>query len=317
MDTRAKSFFSFSVLIIILAASGQITHAQPTPGLTDLVEPGEPELIATGFTFAEGPVWHPNGYLLFSDIPANKIYKWTQVGQVEIFRSPSGHSNGLTFDRQGRLITCEHGNRQVSRTEPDGTVVTLANNYSGKKLNSPWDSVVKSDNSIYFTDPPYGLTPAYGVAGMQELAFHGVYRIPLDGNGIRLLVDDISNPVGLVFSPDESVLYIGSFSAKCIYAFDVETDGTLANRRLFAYVMGSPVGMKVDIQGNLYVTTDLPNIQVYNSMGTRLGYIKIPESTFNCAFGGLDYKTLFITAKTSIYRVQLKVQGIPVIPMGN
>ena len=316
MMKRTRQFL-FVCLLILPFATGQIIGAQPTAGLADIVEPSAPERIATGFSFTEGPVWHPDGYLLFTDIPANRIYKWTQDYRVEIVRSPSGHSNGLTFDRQGRLIACEHSNRRVSRTELDSTIVTLVDNYEGKKLNSPNDAVVKSDSSIYFTDPPYGLTSAFGVSGLQELSFEGVYRIlPVDSR-LTLLVDNIYNPNGLAFSTDERLLYVASSSARCIYAFDVQVDGTLANRHVFANVLGSPDGIKVDSLGNLYVTTGSFNVQVYDRMGTRLGNIAIPEPTSNCAFGGRDYTMLFITARTSVYRIKLKVPGVPTIPSQN
>ncbi len=313
MFQRINSFFLFGLLFVVFGAIGQVVTAQPTPGLDDLVEAGEPERIATGYSFTEGPVWHPDGYLLFTDIPANRIYRWTPDGKVETFRSPSGHSNGLAFDRQGRLIACEHSNRQVSRTEADDTIVTLAHTYEGKKLNSPNDAVVKSDGSIFFTDPPYGLSARFGIPGTQELAFQGVYRLLPDGKTLELLVDDIHTPNGLAFSPDESVLYVASTMGYTIYAFDVQRGGTLVNRRVFAYVSGYPDGMKVDMKGNVYVATGLSVVRVYDSAGRHLGDIVTPEPTANCAFGGPDNKTLFITARTSVYRVQLKVQGVPVL----
>jgi gluconolactonase len=209
------------------------------PDLSALVEPGEPERIATDFRGADGPVWHPGGYLLFSDIRDSTIYKWTPDGKLEKFRSPSGKSSGLTFDQQGRLVACEHGNRRVSRTETDGAVVTLADRYEGKRLNSPNDVVVKSDGSIYFTDPPYGLSKYEPVAGIgepgeKELTFNGVYRLSPDGKTLSLLVDDFDRPNGLAFSPDEKVLYVADTSMRHIRAFDVKPDGTLVNGRVFA-----------------------------------------------------------------------------------
>ncbi len=309
MFQRISAFFLFGLMFIAFGGIEQVVTAQPTAGLDDLVEPGAPERIATGFTFTEGPVWHPDGYLLFSDIPGNTIYKWTPDGKVETFRSPSGNSNGLTFDRQGRLIACEQSSRQVSRTEPDGTIVTLANEYEGNRLNSPNDAVVKSDGSIYFTDPPYGLTAEYGIPGTQELAFQGVYRLLPDGKTLELLVDDIYRPNGLAFSPDEKVLYVADTQrTRTVYAFDVASEGTLANRRVFASLSVWPDGMKVDIEGNLYIATNRNFIQVFDSAGKYLGNIATPEITRNCAFGGTDKKTLFITAGTSVYRVQLKLK---------
>ena len=311
--TRCLISLSIS-MFIAFGGIGQVVIAQPTAGLDDLVEPGAPERIATGFGFTEGPVWHPDGYLLFSDIPGNTIYKWTPDGKVKTFRTPSGHSNGLTFDKQGRLIVCEHSNRQVSRTEPDGRIVTLANEFEGKRLNSPNDVVVKSDGSIYFTDPPYGIKGRHSPPGTQELAFQGIYRIMPDGNSLELLVDDIYRPNGLAFSPDEKVLYVAdSQGSHAIHTFDIQPDGTLTNRRVFVRIDGYPDGIKVDVNGNLYVTTNRPLVQIYDSTGKHLGDIVTPERAENCAFGGPDNKTLFITTQTSVYRVQLKVQGIPIL----
>jgi gluconolactonase len=277
-------------------------------GIDALVEADTLEQIATGFSFTEGPVWHPDGYLLFSDIPGNTIHKWLPDGSVETFRSPSGHANGLIFDRQGRLIACEHSNRRVSRTEPDGTIVTLVSEYDGSRLNSPNDAVVKSDGSIYFTDPPFGLTADYGIPGIQELPFEGVFRLSPDGETLELLETELF-PNGLAFSPDEKVLYVMAQEPGRIYAYDVQPDGLLANRRVFTDLSAFPDGMKVDIMGNLYVTNNSLAVQVYDSEGMHLGDIVTPEPASNCGFGGDNNCTLFITADTSVYRVQMKVQG--------
>jgi len=299
--------FSRMALLLFGIVGGLVLRGQAA-GIDKLVEADTLEQIATGFIFTEGPVWHPDGYLLFSDIPANTIYKWVPDGTVETFRSPSGHANGLIFDRQGRLIACEHSNRRVSRTEPDGTIVTLAREYNGSRLNSPNDAVVKSDGSIYFTDPPWGLTAEYGIPGTQELPFEGVYRLSPDGETLELLEADIVSPNGLAFSPDEKVLYVADMGAGTIYAFDVQPDGLLANRRVFTEFI-SPDGMKVDMRGILYVAS-MAVVQVYDSEGIHLGDIVTPEATTNCAFGGENNRTLFITAGTSVYRVQMKVQGV-------
>ncbi|MEK7397180.1 MAG: SMP-30/gluconolactonase/LRE family protein [Candidatus Poribacteria bacterium] len=275
-------------------------------GLDAIMEPNSLQQIAKDLKFTEGPVWCPEGYLLFSDIPADTIYKWTPDGKLEKFRSPSGNSNGLTLDRQGRLIACEHGNRRVSRTELDGTIKILAEKYNGKRLNSPNDVVVKSDGSIYFTDPPYGVEQA-----KRELDIQGVYRISPDGV-LTLLVNDFEKPNGLAFSPDEKVLYVGDTDRKHVRAFDVKPDGTLANGRIFADLsaekQNGPDGMKVDEKGNLYVTSGV--VWGFDKAGKHLGDIVTPEPPANCAFGGKDNKTLFITARTSVYKVQLKVKGI-------
>jgi gluconolactonase len=274
------------------------------------IQPGELERIATGFNNTEGPVWHAEGYLLFSDIDGNTIYKWTPDGKIETVRSPSGYSNGLTFDQQGRLIACEHGNRRVSRTELDGSVVVLAKDYGGKRLNSPNDVVVKSDGSVYFTDPPYGLREPWGKPGRQDLPFQGVYRVLPGGKTPALVIDDLYRPNGLAFSPDEKVLYVAnSESDPAVHAFDVQVDGTLANGRVFLSDVGWPDGVKVDGDGNLYVATNTNRVGIYDREGKHLEDIVTPEITRNCAFGGPDNKTLFITAMTSVYRVPLVVQG--------
>lgn len=276
----------------------------------------ELEKLATGFMFTEGPIWNAaDGYLLFSDIPGNKIRKWTPAGGIEIFRKPSGKSNGLTLDKQGKLLACEHANRRVSRTESDGTVVTIADKYDGKNLNSPNDIVVKSDGSIYFTDPPYGLSAEFGNPGEQELPFQGVYRLSADGEMLTLLVDDFEKPNGIAFSPDESILYINDTDKVHIRAFDVNADGTISNGRVFVEVSGDEEGnvdgMKVDSEGNVYVTGP-GGISVYKSSGKKLGRIDLPEVSANLAWGGEDWKTLYITASTSLYRIQLGVAGIAV-----
>ncbi|HIM09963.1 TPA: SMP-30/gluconolactonase/LRE family protein [Candidatus Poribacteria bacterium] len=282
--------------------------------LLDLVDSdAQVEQIGTGCVFTEGPIWNAEGdFLLFSDIPANQMKKWSPDSGITTFRQPSGKSNGLTYDKQKHLIACEHANRRVSRTEPDGTVTTIASHYEGKKLNSPNDVVVKSDGNIYFTDPPYGLTAMYGEEGGQELDFQGVYR--LSGQELTLLVEDFDRPNGLCFSPDESILYIDDTARMHVRAFDVQPDGTLANGRIFAEEEGEngvPDGMKVDQQGNVYLTGP-DGIWIFDPAGTHLGVIQVPEVTANLGWGEDDWKTLFITATSSIYRIQLKVSGIPV-----
>jgi len=280
--------------------------------LADLLTSEQPERIATGFQFTEGPVWHPvglgqsAGYLLFSDIPADRIHRWSPDGTLEVFRQPSGNSNGLTFDRQGRLIACEHGSRRVSRTEAEGRVIPLATQFQGKRLNSPNDVVVKSDDSIYFTDPPYGVQPEE-----RELDFQGVYRIAPDGV-LTLLVDDFDRPNGLAFSPDECILYVDDTARRHVRAFDVLPDGTLANGRVFVEMqspaMGGPDGMKMDVEGNLYVTGP-GGTWLFDPAGNHLGTLVTPEKPANLAFGDADRRTLYVTARTSVYRVRTRLSG--------
>lgn len=265
------------------------------------------EKIADGFKFVEGPVWHPDGYLLFSDIPANTIYKWQPNQKVQVFRRPSGNSNGNTLDLQGRLITAEHSNRRVSRTEKDGKIVTLVQEYQGKRLNSPNDLVVKSDGSIYFTDPPYGIK-----SEQEELGFYGVYRLMPDGT-LTLLVDDFVRPNGIAFSPDEKQLYVNDSQEGHIRVFDVKADGTLTNGKIFAEQKdaskkGVPDGMKVDSQGNVY-STGPGGVWIFSQTGEVLGQIETPETAANLAWGDSDYKTLYITASSGLYRVRLNISG--------
>lgn len=274
------------------------------------------EQLATGCQFTEGPLWHADEkFLLFSDIPANTMRKWDATSQeMSVFRQPSGKSNGLTYDKQGCLIACEHANRRVSRTTADGEVVTIASHYEGKRLNSPNDVVVKSDGSIYFTDPPYGLSSAYGVEAEKELDFQGVYRLSPDGGTLTLLVDDFDLPNGLCFSPDEAILYINDTERMHIRAFDVQPDGTITNGRIFGVEEGEngkPDGMKVDVHGNVYLTGP-GGIWVFAPDGTHLGVILVPERAANLAWGGNGWKSLFITASTSLYRIHCKVAGIAV-----
>lgn len=239
--------------------------------------------IATGFQFTEGPVWDREGnFLLFSDIPASRISRWQEASGLKEFRSPSGKSNGLTRDRQGRLIACEHATRRVSRTEDDGMVVAIATHYQGKRLNSPNDVVVKSDGAVYFTDPPYGLNPMFGSMTPQELPFYGVYRLSPHGEELRLLIDDMV-PNGLAFSPDESLLYVADTEMNHLRVFDVDRDGGVSNGRIFAHITGDPLapdGLKVDLEGNVYVT-GRGGIWVMNPKGDRLGVLPVPELPAN------------------------------------
>lgn len=278
--------------------------------LKTLIEDGDPELVATGFQFTEGPVWQADGSLIFSDIPASRLYRWTAEGGAQIWREPTGNANGNTLDRQGRLLTCEHSGRRVSRTEADGTVAALVDRYQGKKLNSPNDIVIKSNGVVYFTDPPYGIQPEE-----REQPCNGVYRVLPDGV-IELLVDDFDRPNGLAFSPDERILYIDDSPRRHVRAFDVQSDGTLTNSRIIADMdhpqPGSPDGMKIDEAGHLYVT-GATGVWVFEPNGELLGVVTTPERPANCAWGDGDRKSLYVTARTSVYRIRTKIAGLAVI----
>jgi len=264
---------------------------------------GDVELVADGFLFTEGPVWvNASGTLLFSDIPADTIYAMDKT----LFRKPSGQSNGLTLDHEGRLIACEHKNRRVSRTEKNGNITVLAEKYQGKRLNSPNDLTLRSDGIIFFTDPPYGLTK-----GLQspeaELTFSGVYRIGTDGS-ITLLIDDFIKPNGIALSPDEKILYIADTEGKHLRAFDVDTTGDISNSRIFCE-LDSPDGIKVDVEGNIWSTAS-DGMHVYNPKGELIQMIVCPQQPANCAFGDKDGHTLYVTARTSLYKIRTTVEGI-------
>jgi gluconolactonase len=268
-----------------------------------------PELVATGFRFTEGPVWNEEEKrLLFSDIPADRIYGLAADGRVMTLREPSGNSNGLTRDREGRLIACEHGNRRLTRSEKDGSVTPLADRFHGKKLNSPNDVVVKSDGAIYFTDPACGITP-----DQQEQPLEGVYRLSPDGKEISLVADDLARPNGLAFSPDEKKLYIDDSERRHIRVFDVSDDGSLSGGSVFhdmnVSIPGSPDGMKVDVEGRVYCT-GAGGVWVFDPAGNHLGTIVTPEKPSNCAWGDDDWRSLYITATSSVYKIRVNTPGI-------
>ena len=265
------------------------------------------EKLSGGFKFVEGPVWDKRGFLLFSDISANTIYKWTPNGQISIFRHPTGRANGNTLDREGRLITAEHDRRLV-RTEKNSTLTVLAERYRGKRLNSPNDVVVKSDGSIYFTDPPYGISKE-----KEELGFYGVYRRSPDGT-LMLLAKEMVRPNGLAFSPDEKKLHVSDSENGHIRVFQVEFNGKPSNGKVFAQLKapkdrGVPDGMKVDVQGNVYCSGP-GGLWVLSPTGQLLGKIIVPEVVTNLAWGDKDYKSLYITATQSLYRIRLNVAGV-------
>jgi gluconolactonase len=275
------------------------------------------ESIATGCLFTEGPVWHPRQhFLLWSDMPGDAIRRWSLERGVTIFRKPSNMANGLTYDRDGRLLTCEHASSQVTRTEPDGRIVPLATHYRGKQLNSPNDIVCATDGSIYFTDPPYGRAEFYGVKREQELPFQGVYRVGPDPAQPVLLVDDFDRPNGLCLSLDGRRLFVNDTARQHIRVFDVTPDGTLAGGRVWAETTGAgpgaPDGMKLDSAGNVYCCGP-GGIHVFAPDATCVGVIHVPEYTANMTFGDADYRTLYITASTSVYRIRVRVPGRPVV----
>lgn len=287
---------------------------------------GTVERLATGFYWAEGPVWFGDGrYLLFSDIPNNRILRWDDCsGALSEFRKPSNHANGLARDTAGRLLACEHGTRRVTRTEYDGGITVLADTYRGKRLNSPNDIVCQSNGAIWFTDPPFGILGWWeGEPATPELP-HGVYRIdPLNGELVMVL-DDLQGSNGLAFSPDQSVLYVVESRAKphrLIWAYDVAGD-RLLNKRVYASAQGPGAydGIAVDGNGNVWcglgsdgsLGTDpqgLDGVRVYDPQGRPLAHIHLPERCANLCFGGPKRNRLFMAASHSLYALHVNVRG--------
>jgi gluconolactonase len=278
------------------------------------------ERLATGFRWAEGPVWFGDGrFLLWSDIPNNRIMKWDEeTGAVSVFRKPTNNANGNTRDRQGRLITCEHDARRVTRTEYDGTITVLLDRFDGKPLNSPNDVVVKSDDSIWFTDPAFGILGYYeGHPATQELPMN-VYRVDGRTGRASVVAEGISSPNGLAFSPDESKLYVveSRSSPRKIRAFDVVEGGTkLANGHVLIDAgPGTPDGLRCDVDGNLWCgwgmgDPDLDGVRIFSPAGEPIGHIALPERCANLCFGGLHRTRLFMAASTSIYSLYVNTQG--------
>jgi gluconolactonase len=296
------------------------------PGLDEVLAPDAAfERIATGFLFTEGPVWHPDGYLLFSDPNANAIYRWSPDGQVSVFRAKSGYtgadvgeygqpgSNGLTLDAEGRLTIDEHGNRRVVRQEKTGAITVLVDRFEGKRLNSPNDLVYRSDGALYFTDPPFGLPKAHDDP-RKELPFSGVFLLK-DGR-LQAVNRDLSGPNGLAFSPDEKSLYVGDWDEKkkVVMKYEVRPDGTLGRGAVFADFTADEGedaidGVKVDRAGNVYVSGP-GGLHVLDASGKRLGLVVLPEHPHNLTFGDDDGKTLYLAARTSLYRVRVNNEGI-------
>ncbi len=331
-------------LSLVLALSASLlpmAHAQRTtnfptlgkihredPALDRILAPdAKIEILATGFLWAEGPVWDKQtNALFFSDIPRNSVMKWQPETGAALYLKPSGYtgvgdyskepgSNGLTFDSEGRLVSCEHGDRRISRLEKGGGKKTLVDSYQGKRLNSPNDLVYKSNGDLYFTDPPYGL-PKQENDPSRELDFCGVYRLSKSGQ-LTLLTKELSRPNGLAFSPDEKTLYVANSDPdRAIWmAFPVKPDGTLGKGRVFADVTkmvaqklpGLPDGMKIDRQGNLFASGP-GGIHIYSPEGKLLGRIETGEKTANCAWGE-DGSTLFLTADMYLCRVKTSTLG--------
>lgn len=333
MNYRFFNLWASALLLMCLqsmTAWGEtmvVTITSLDPRFDQLVPKGaQLEKIAGGFTWVEGPVWHKQGgYLLFSDIPANAVYRWKPGEGVSVFLNNSGYSgaapftgkepgsNGLTFDANGRLFLCRHGDRQIGRLEGNGNITALADRYDGYRFNSPNDLVFKSNGDLYFTDPPFGLPRAFN--DPQKAPVQGVYRISRDGTVTRLITD-IAAPNGIAFSPDEKTLYVSDVDPKraAWLAYDVHADGTVANGRVFFDATRwrqdpffGPDGFKVDQQGNIFGARP-GGLSVIASDGTLLGTIETGLPTSNVAWGE-DGRTLFVTGGTSVYRIRLTTKG--------
>jgi gluconolactonase len=296
------------------------------PRIDDILAPGTPlEQVATGFSFTEGPVWSPDGALLFSDPNANTVYRWSEPGAVTVFRAKSGYtgtdigryhqpgSNGLTFDPQGRLTLCQHGNRQVIRVERRGNTTVLADRFHGRRLNSPNDLVYAADGTLFFTDPPFGL-PEGPDDPKRELDFSGVFRVR-DGS-ISLVTDALTGPNGIALSPDERFLYVGDWDLdhKVVMRYELDDSLGVVAADVLVDLTDAPGddavdGLKVDEAGNLYVCGP-GGIWVLSPDGEHLGTLRLPEAPHNLAWGGEDARDLYVTAMTSVYRLRTRIPGI-------
>lgn len=334
MSLHRRMFLSSTGFSALALASQVIADWEPSSRYPDprvrIIDPGfakyrlnlaKVERIATGMRWSEGPVWFGDGrFLLWSDIPNDRIMKWEEeTGVVSVFRRPSGNSNGNTRDRQGRLVTCEHLTRRVTRTEYDGAITVLADRFDGKRLNSPNDVVSRSDGSLWFTDPPFGLLGFYeGRPANQELPA-SVYRLDPDTTALNMVIGDIQRPNGLAFSPDESKLYVveAGVTPRVIRVYDVTSDGqqvTNGRTLVTAEPDGTPDGLRVDVDGNLWVgwgmgSDGLDGVSVFSPQGTLIGRIDLPERCANVCFGGRHRNRLFMCGSTSVYSLFVNTQG--------
>ncbi|MGO4441064.1 SMP-30/gluconolactonase/LRE family protein [Rhizobium sp. RAF56] len=291
-----------------------MTKVSRNPAFADIVGDAELETLASGLGFTEGPIWHPyEKWLVFSDMPEDRMYIRQPSGDIESFRRPSNKANGNTLDREGRIVTCEHATSRVTRLDHDGSITVIATHYQGKELNSPNDIVVATGGAIYFTDPTYGRMEYYGVLREPELGFQGVYRVDPDGSRLTLLVDDFVQPNGLCFSLDESRLFVNDTERQHIRVFSVTSSGELTGGAVWAETTGdapgAPDGMKIDSCGNVYCCGP-GGIHVFDPSGNVLGVIRTPEPCANFTFGDEDLKSLYITASSLLLRLRVRVPGL-------
>ena len=336
LPTRLKSLLAMALITVAssTAFSRALAHEKPAvlgsivrldPAFDELVpKDARLEKLADGFTFTEGPLWRPFGVLWFSDVVANVVRQWSPDGRVMEILNPGGYDgkgnlpaggyngpNGMTADKDGAVLLCQHGYRRIVRISKDMKIATVADKYQGKRLNSPNDVVYRFDGSFYFTDPPYGL-PKGDDDPAKELKFNAVFRMA--SGTLEPVIKDLSRPNGIAISPDQKTLYIGNSDEKnrIWMAYDIADDGTVSHGRLFANVTmekdaGVPDGMKIDSKGNIWASGP-GGIWVFSPTGRHLGTIKMPEIPANCNWGD-DWKSLYITARTGLYRIKLAVAG--------
>jgi len=331
--TKSALVFAAAILMIACSTAPPPAPEKPAPiGSIARLDPAfdalvpkdaQIEKLAGGFTFTEGPLWRPSHVLWFSDVVGNVVRQWAPDGKVTVILQPGGYDgnslpaggfvgpNGMTAGKDGAVLLCQHGNRRIVRIASDMKVTTLVDKFGGKKLNSPNDLVFRSDGSLYFTDPPYGL-PKQDDDPAKELKFNGVYR--LAGGKLQLVIKDLTRPNGIAFSPDEKTLYVANSDPerKLWMRYDVAANGSVSNGKVFADATaekedGLPDGMKVDSLGNIYATGP-GGVWVFSPEGKHLGTIKPPETPANCGWGE-DGKSLYLTARAGLYRIKLAVAG--------
>ncbi len=299
MKTLHFSICVFISVFLILSCTNETD-------LPIIDEGAEPEIISTGHEFTEGPYWHPDGYLLFSDIPANRIYRWVPGEDTEVFLDPSGNSNGIQADIDGSILLCQHAGR-LSRLTDNGEIEVLADNYQGSRLNSPNDLAVHSNGTIYFTDPPFGVSDED-----RELDFSGVYQLTPDGT-LNLFYDEFDYPNGIILSPDERFLYVNDSETGDITVFDVDANGDVFSPRHFATVGawgdgGAADGMVVDMQGRIY-STGPSGISIFDENGNHLQDVAFDQSVSNVEWSGDEAGVMYITSRDLVYRLQFNVEG--------
>lgn len=305
--SRALSLLFFAAVLLMACGPDESAESDAAAS-SPLAEGTSVERIAGGFQFTEGPYWRPEaGELIFSDIPANRVYRWTPGADTSVFLEPSGHANGIHADNDGHILLAQHDGH-LARLLDHGETEVLVSEYEGQRLNSPNDLDVHSNGAIYFTDPPYGVDE-----DDRALDFSGVYRLDPDGS-LTLLTREFNRPNGIVLSPDESLLYVNDSQENIVRVYEVDGDGSLTNGRLFAEPQdpeadGATDGMKVDENGNLY-TTGPGGVWIYSPDGELIDRLPVPEAPTNLAFGGSDMQTLYITAPPNVYRAPVTVAGL-------